>query len=287
MALRRRKLKQPTPRTAGGTKLQELRNAAKLSLLELAAKLESELEKPIDAGHINKIETGSIKKPIAETLEKILAGLHASYQDRRAVLEAFGYQVQMTLPTIQEVEEARQLNIYELNDATYPTMLIDYGQRLWAWNRYTPRIIGLHPDDPAISQFVGVTIFDITLNPAYETRLLIVNPDEYLPAMLQFIKAGIDRFHEEPWYQDLMSRLRTFPGFSAMWDSLPTYAFERFAYRNIVPVRIQAPGSGVLQFRMSSTDFGHDPRFQIIHFTPFGATTLRACAEWAEEEGIL
>lgn len=287
MALQPRKSARTKTRTLGGVKLQALRSTASLSLLELAAKLESELGKPIDAGHINKIETGSIKKPLAETLETILAGLHASYADQRTVLEAFGYQIPMTLPTEREVHEAQRLTVYELNDSTYPVMLIDYGQRIWAWNRYTPRIIGLHPDDPAAVQFIGVTVFDVTLNPAFTTRLLVANPEEYLPAMLQFIKAGMYRFHDEQWYQNLMARLDGFPGFSAIWDNLPTDTMQRYAYRSIVPIRIDVAGVSVLQFRMSSTDFLLDPRFQIIHFTPFGAHTLRACAQWAEEEGAL
>lgn len=287
MPLQRRKSQLLQPKTLGGRKLQELRQAAQLTLVDLTARLETDHGTPIDAGHINKIETGNIKKPLAETLERILAGLSAGYRDRRDVLEAFGYAVPTTLPSEQEIAEARRLTAYELEDSTYPVMLIDCGQRLWAWNRYTPRIIGLHPDDPATTRFAGVTIFDVTFNPAFVTRLLIANPEEYLPAMLEFIKAGMYRFHDEPWYNEIVGRASTFPGFRAVWDSLPADTFQRYAYRSIVPIKINVPGTGVLDFRMSSTDFLLDPRFQIIHFTPFGAKTLRTCAEWAEEEGVL
>jgi hypothetical protein len=193
----------------------------------------------------------------------------------------------MTLPTEQEIHQARQLTAYELRDATYPMYVIDLGQRLCAWNRYMPRVIGLHPDDPTTQHFLGVTIFDVTFNPAFETRLLIDNPDEYLPAMLAFIKAGISAFREEKWYQELIARVRTFPGFSTFWDSLPESAQHRYAYRSIIPVRIRVPKSGTLLFRVSSTNFLLDPRFDIIHFTPYGAHSLRTCANWAEEEGVL
>jgi hypothetical protein len=255
--------------------------------VELAAKLESELGKYIDAGHINKIETGSIQKPLVETLELILTGLGASHRDRLAVLEAFGYTVPMTLPTEDEVVEARRLTAFELNDATYPICLVDHGQRFWAWNRYMPRIIGLHPDDPATARFVGITIFDVTFNPTFETRLLIDNPEEYLPAMLQFIKAGIRRFHEEPWYRDLVANARRLPGFSSLWDRLSDDVVLRYASRSIVPLSVKLPGADILQFRISNADVLPDPRFQILHFTPFGARTLRTCAVWAEEEGAL
>src|SRR4051794_22571629 len=88
MAAQGHRLKQKSLKTLGGTKLQELRKAAGLSLLDLAGKLEDDLKTSIDAAHINKIETGSIKKPLVETLEAILDALHARYRDRRAVLEA-------------------------------------------------------------------------------------------------------------------------------------------------------------------------------------------------------
>jgi transcriptional regulator with XRE-family HTH domain len=287
MASPRGNATQLKPKSLGGEKLRELRQVAELSLVELATRLEVEHRSLIDAGHINKIERGSIKKPLVETLEAILAGLSASYRDRRDVLELFGYTVPVMLPTDQEIDEVRRLTAYELRDATYPMYLIDVGQRLWAWNRYTPRLIGLHPDDPSTNRFLGVTIFDLAFNPALETRLLIDNSDEYVPAMLQFVKAGISAFREEHWYQELMGRLRTFPGFSALWDSFPENPLPRSAYRSIIPVRVRVPRVGVLQFRVSNTDFLLDPRFDIIHYTPFGATSLRACADWAEEEGVL
>jgi transcriptional regulator with XRE-family HTH domain len=282
MPLQRRKVKQQKSQSLGGVKLRALRDALGLSLEDVAAEIEADLEKHVDASHINKIEKGIIKKPFAETLEAILAGLHATYRDRRDVLEAFGYAVPMTLPTEQEVEEGKRQAAYALDDATYPVYLIDYGQRLWAWNRYLPRLIGLHPDDPATSRFFGVTTVDLAFNPAFETRLVLANPDEYLPVMLQFLKAAIYPFHEQPWYQELLAQWSTFPGFSTLWDHVPADTL-----RSVVPIKANVPGSGVLQFRLSSADLLLDPRFQIFHLTPFGATTLRACAEWAEEEGKL
>lgn len=282
MASQSHKSMQSSPKTLGGQKLRELRQSAGISLMDLSVKLGSEDGKLIDTGHINRIETGNIKKPLVETLETILAGLHASYRDRRDVLEAFGYQVPMTLPTEQEVDEAIKLSAYELRDATYPVCLIDHGQRLWAWNRYTPRLVGLHPDNPATARFFGVSMFDLAFNPTFETRIQIVNPADFLPGMLHFAKVDIYAHREQLWYQELIGRASDFPGFRDLWESLPTDTL-----RSVVPLRANIPAIGMLQFRMSSADLLLDPRFQIMHFTPYGAKTLRTCAEWAEEEGVL
>jgi GNAT superfamily N-acetyltransferase len=189
---------------------------------------------------------------------------------------------QFVAPSEPEVAEAITLSAHELHDATYPVCLIDHGQRLWAWNRYTPRLVGLHPDDPATARFFGVTTLDLAFNPAFETRLQIENPDDFLPAMLHFAKVDIYPYREQPWYQELIAKTTGFPGFRDLWERLPTDTL-----RSVVPLRATIPGIGLLQFRMSSADLLLDSRFQLLHFTPFGAHTLRTCADWAEEEGVL
>jgi transcriptional regulator with XRE-family HTH domain len=287
MALQRRKMKREQPRPLGGQKLRELRRRTGLSLMDLAAKLESELGKHIDAAHLNKIETGSIKKPLAETLEPILEGLHASYADRRSVLEAFGYSLPLALPTQREIEEMRRLTVNELQDATYPMLLIDLGHRLLAWNRYTPRLIGRHPDDPTLDSYYGVTTFDLVFNPALGGRLLVENPEEFWPAWLRTMKSDLHVFRYEPWFTAMLAQIRRLPGFSEVWDSVPEGEVRLVTPLSVVPLQLNVPGTGVLQFRLSTSDFLLDPRFHVVHFTPYGATTLRACAAWAEAEGVL
>lgn len=287
MALKRRKMQQETLRSVGGRRLRELRKRAGLSLLDLAGKLESELGKSIDAAHINKIETGSIKQPQAETLDAILAGLHANYGERRLVLEAFGYCLPMVLPALDEIKDVRRLAANELDDATYPILLIDFGHRLLAWNRYAPRLLGLHPDDPAVKTYIGLTTFELVFDPNRRGRLLVANSEEFWPTWLHLVKSGFYMFCNDPWYKELFEKARSLPGFANVWDSLPEEPVRLVKSLSIVPLKLHVPGVGTLQFRLSPSDFLLDTRFQYIHFTPFGATTLRACAIWAEEEGIL
>jgi hypothetical protein len=60
---------------------------------------------------------------------------------------------------------------------------------------------------------------------------------------------------------------------------------RRMATERIIPVRVHVPEVGLLEFRLASQPFVLDPRFQFISYIPFGATTLRQCACWAEAEG--
>jgi len=124
-------------------------------------------------------------------------------------------------------------------------------------------------------------------NPALGARLLVKNLDALSAAWLYMVKSDLHLFRQEQWYVSLLERLCRLPGFRDVWDSLPEESMRHFASGNIIPLWLQVPGSGVLQFRLSSADFINDIRFKIIHFTPFGARTFRVCAEWAEEEGVL
>ena len=197
----------PTP---GGQRLQDLRKQAGLTLADVEAKARYR----IDTAHLHRIETGRIKRPDPETLEVILSALEVSFVDRRDVLEAFGYKIPRNLPTEKEIEQARILCEHELHEATFPVYLIDDALRLWAWNRYVPRLIGMHPDDPALAQFVGVTMIDLAFNPAYPTKFLLDNPDEFLPMWLHTVKTALQPVQDEPWYGDWLTKARALPGFS-------------------------------------------------------------------------
>lgn len=41
----------------------------------------------------------------------------------------------------------------------------------------------------------------------------------------------------------------------------------------------------IMRFRITPITFLQDPRFQIMHLIPYGAATLRECANWADIAG--
>lgn len=270
----------PTP---GGLKLRFLRQRRGLTLADVEERTGERIRTP----HLQKIEAGIIKRPDPETLDAILTALDARFVDRRDILEAFGYRVPHDLPTEQEIADARRLCEAELHDVTVPVYLIDDGQRLLTWNRYVPRLIGMHPDDPLLVHFRGVTLIDLAFNPAYTTNFLIANPNEFLPLWTQIIKIALQPFQDEPWYADLITNARALPNFSEIWDSVVVDPLRRVSTERITPLSITVPNVGVLAFRLASQPFMLDPRFQFISYIPFGAKTLRQCAEWAEHEGVL
>ncbi len=271
---------------AGGASVRALRQDAGLSLLELAGRL-ADQGVGIDAAHLQRIETGKIRRPAAGTLESILThGLVAPYRIRRDVLDAFGYRLPWALPTEREIEEGRRLCAQELLSATWPAYLMDHGQRLWSWNRYVPRLLGLAPDDPAPARFVGLTVLDLVFNPAVGVNLMIANPERYRPLFLRMFKIQTQPHAHEPWFQDLLARAGDWPGFAEMWAALPEDADEVLATQPIIPIEFRVPGvEAPLRFRIAGIYLSLDPRFQVTHWIPYGAATLRHCALWAEADG--
>lgn len=71
-----------------------------------------------------------------------------------------------------------------------------------------------------------------------------------------------------------------------MWAALAEDAEEVLATQPIHPIEFDVPGvSQPLRFRIALIYLSLDPRFQVVHWIPYGAATLRHCALWAEEDG--
>jgi transcriptional regulator with XRE-family HTH domain len=270
----------------GGAMLRRLRQAAGLTLADVAGRLD-DANIRVDAAHLQRIETGQIARPTADTLESILkAGLNAAYLVRRDVLDAYGYRLPWALPTEQEIEEARQLCAPEVSTATWPTYFMDYALRIWGWNRYFPRLIGRSVGDPAIERFIGLTHIEILLNPALGATQQVANAGEFVPLMLTMFKSETRPYQRDPWFLDLLQRGHSWPGFMELWETLPDDADRVLPAQPVLPIEIHVPGvEPVMRFRITHITVAHDPRFRIVHLIPYGATTLRECAMWAEAAG--
>jgi hypothetical protein len=174
----------------------------------------------------------------------------------------------------------------ELQSATWPAYLMDHGQRVWAWNRYVPRLLGLQPDDPAPARFVGLTVLDLVFNPTVGVNLMIANADRFRPLFLRMFKIQTQPHANEPWFQDLLERAREWPGFEELWSTLTEDAEDVLATEPIIPIEFAVPGvDQPLRFRIALIYLSLDPRFQVVHWIPYGAATLRHCAQWAEDDG--
>ncbi len=267
----------------GGTMLRQLREEQHFSLMDV----EQESSGGVGYAQLQRIETGRIARPSSETITTILDTYGASYRVRCEVLEAYGYSPPTPLPSPAEIAAARRQVAQDFAMATFPVYLIDCAQRLQAWNRYMPRLIGCAPEDPALNEFVGRTIFDLAFNPQLKTRFLIDNPDEFLPALIIHLKSELWPFRTEGWYATLLRTISAQPELKALWDRADPAALAALGSHIPVPLRLDVPGAGLLTFSFAGSSLISDPRFLVVHYTPIGAVTLRQCADWAEAEGAL
>jgi transcriptional regulator with XRE-family HTH domain len=300
--------------TPGGTRLRAVREQAGRSQLWVEA------EADLGTGYLQRVESGRVAQPGRATVERILDALDARYSERRDVLELFGYTVTTPLPTADEIAWAKANCQHELHDVPFPAYVLDCLPRLIAWNRFVPRMLGRPPRtragrsaspvstgagpdstspapsaDPATSTadadawaesmletLAGRPVLLSWFDPASPFGALVAEPDVFLSAMVRAMRYEFHQFRGEPWVAETIEEMSArLPRFREEWDRLAEAPPPISAARILVPVRLNVPGTGQLQFRLVSEPFVRDTRFRLIYFVPADPTTMRQCAAWA------
>ncbi len=232
------------------------------------------------------IEHGNTAKPNKAVLDSILNTLDAflpiTIEQRNEVLMAFKYPPLLTPPT--DVERTRVAVEWqnEYRHLTQPAYLVDFTQRLLAWNRYAPRILGMEYNDPRLRKLKGITIFDLAFNSDFIAASRITNGAEFLPNMIQVIKAEMEPFSDTNWYKELIDETSTkYPLFKSIWNSLPSN-LPMVRLRTMGPVQVQHPDGKILKFHLMGVDFVNDPRFRIVQYHPADVTTLSEWNKWID-----
>jgi transcriptional regulator with XRE-family HTH domain len=261
--------------TPGGIRLRALREQA--GKTQLAVELEADL----GSGYWQRIESGKVAHPQRQTLEHILAALGARYGERRDVLELFGYRVATPPPTDEEIDWACALGHGELHSVVFPAYVLDCAHRLLAWNRYVPRLFGIAPQ--AMARWARACLLELWLDPRHGLAPLVDNPDAFFPAMLRALWHEMQPFRHEAWCAELIARLRQeLPLFKRYWAVVEHAGVPAVAARPVVPMRLEVPQVGSLQFRLSAEHFTRDARFRIVYYLPADARTMQQCAVWAD-----
>lgn len=256
--------------TPGGNRLRTLRDDCGRTQLDV------ELEAHLGIGYLQRVESGKVRYPERDTLERILAALGAHYTDRRDILELFGYVVDAPLPDDAEIGWAVAICRAELDEAVFPAYLLDCAHRLLAWNPFATRLFGA-------DRFAGrrFSMPRILFDAAYGLTTCIVNPDEFFPAQIRVLRYQMGLFRGEAWYDTLIADLRRgCPLFESYWLR-GAQAEPPLPGRPLVPLALDVPGSGRLRFRLTSESFAPDRRFRLMYWLPADAETLQRCAVWA------
>jgi transcriptional regulator with XRE-family HTH domain len=258
----------------GGRLIRRLRKRAK--------RTQTELESAARLGehYLKRIELGQVARPQRATLERILDALHASYDDRRLVLEAYGYTVKNPLPSDAEIAIARQRFHEQLNRSPLPVQLLDCAQRLLAWNGLLALLVGREPDDLMRDGMLGQTITRILYEPQFGIGQRILNLAEWSAYMLPVLVHELRPYMQELWGRRLLNELRSsVPGL----DELLRHPerLRAIPARPLQTLVFAGPANRPLPFRIAAEPFTNDTRFRVIYYFPADAAALAQTQAWA------
>ena len=268
---------------AAGMYLRQLREERKISIMNLGCLCR------VVPRTIQEIETAATVRPKRHTLLAILHGLSSlkrlTTDERKKVLEPFGYRDQSLLPEGEEVLSiARQWerSVFEL---PHPAYLVDFAHRFITWNRYAPGVIGLTYGHPALEKMRGRTLFDLIFDRQFETAFAIKNKETFLPEMLYVMRCEFEQFKDDEWCKNCIRSAReAHPQFRALWDKVQKMPVQELGLRTMGPIITQPAGGEELSFHLLGTDFVNDSRFRVIQYLPANVATMRKCLEWVEAE---
>jgi hypothetical protein len=232
---------------------------------------------------LNRIERGTAGRanPEKVTLEAILRAISARYNDRRDVLALFDYTIATPLPDEQEIAWACRVCHDDLHGVMFPAYLLDCANRLLAWNRFLPALIGFAPQDMELLR--GLPLTDILFGKPYQLARMVDNDEEFLPSLLRVFHHEARPFANEPWYQNnIIQAATSLPLFKRYWAMTQQQALGDMAARPRMPALLKCPGVGTLPFRMSADHLTTDSRFRIVYYLPAHQTSMRQCAVWDE-----
>jgi transcriptional regulator with XRE-family HTH domain len=261
--------------TPGGVKLRALREGAGRTQLWV------EVEAGLGTGYLQRLESGRVVQPERATLERILTALEARYSERREVLELFGYMVGTPLPTAEEMAWACNVCQRELHEVPFPAYVLDCTHRLLVWNHSVPHLFGMAPDDPTLGGLARQSLLAAWFDPGSPLAPLIAEPETLLPALIRALHSEIQQFRTAAWYAAVLAPLHALPRFRHYWEVVEQELALASAARALVPVRLTRPGTGLLQFRLSSEHFVRDARFRLVYYFPADPATMQHCAAWA------
>jgi transcriptional regulator with XRE-family HTH domain len=250
--------------TSGGQRLRQIREEAGRTQLWV------ELEAGLGTGYLQRLESGRVVQPASGTLGRILKALDASYNERRTVMRRFGYRTPTDPPDAGEIRWARELAAAQLNDFPFPAYALDCLHRLVTWNTAADGLLQLTQETTDDLRPMLEPWFD----ECSHLGRMVVDPDDFLPALVIAFRYEARRFREEVWSQELVGHMRAIPRFERYWRQTAAQGAALGAARALLPLRLDPTGEQMLSFRLSSEPFIDDDRFRVVYYFPDDPVTM-------------
>lgn len=265
--------KRQTGEAGGGQRIRALR--------ERSGRSQTEVESSALLGehYLKRIELGQIMRPQRDTLMRILDALDADYDERREILEVYGYSSSTALPDTRAIEWARAQTQPVLDRLTTPGQLLDCALRIHAVNHLLLRSLGLPLEGKEVDLLRGKMAIEVLLNPQYDVRRNVVNAEQYIRGTLPVLQFELRPYLHEAWCQALIERLRSSsPEFARLWRETER-APRAVAARALHPI-VFKPSEQPLSFWTVSEPLIGDTRFRLLYYVPADEATMRQCNLW-------
>lgn len=268
---------QQSDRLKGGEKLRSLREKRRLLQFDF------DLDGIITQANYSKIERG-LSKPSKEKLEAILDAMQASFNERRDILESYGYRVPYPLPELSETGAICAECQPILDALPIPAYLVDIITRLVTWNALFEQLAG---GRDALMPLVGQPLFKAQFASHLRLREFMEGMDEVLLESVRMIYERLAPYQDERWYSEFLAELCEQPEFQHYWEAAAALGPQEsspvaFAARILHPVQFALPdGDGAkVQFYSNPELLQNDSRFQMIYLIPENGLSLRQVERW-------
>lgn len=271
---------QQTDRLNGGGKLRSLREKRQLLQFDL------DLDGIITQANYSKIERG-LAKPSKEKLEAILDVMQASFNERRDILQSYGYRSPYPLPEPHETEAIGAECQPILDALPTPAYLVDILTRLVTWNALFAQLAG---GSDSLERLIGQPLFKMQFASHLRLREFMDGMDEVLLASVRMVHERLAPYQDERWYHDFLAELCEEPEFLHYWEAAIALGPRKplpvaFAARILHPVQFALPNEGKtkLQFYSNPEPLENDARYQMIYLIPADLLTMRQVDRWHSE----
>jgi transcriptional regulator with XRE-family HTH domain len=256
----------PVNKESGGFLLRALRKERSLSLEDLAN--EADIT-PLALSNMELKYATPQRARLITILNVLSAAKPLTIQQRRDVLESFGYTDIITPPNDADIAIARAVWNESFKDALYPAYMVDIKQDIHDWNSLALGLMALSPD-----QAKNISLFDLLFSPSARGTIQLVNAEEVVTTTVAHIWSDISPYKDQDWCKEVIENARKkYPIFAHILDSLADSPSVK-NMNAIESVILKDAEGTTLSFRLVGLDMLHDSRFRVVQYIPSDAPTM-------------
>ena len=225
-----------------------------------------------EPSRLSRIEQGRTEKPTREIIDKIIAAIGLSEEEKNVLLFTGGY-----LPTEEEILKIREKTDKTLKEWLYPACLMDFSWRLIDGNRQIGELFLLSPEMEQDLYKSKVRVLDLLFSQKMQHDQPIAQ--KYV---FPFLKETIMEFKyehkqrtKEKWYIEHIKRLMENDLFRKLWsesivDTETNVVLGKYAVKHFINPK---DSKKILRFHLFVVPVLQDPRFSLELHVPMDIET--------------